>query len=59
MAGFHYVTNDIQIEPGTFFFFGGKHGMFVNFGANFLRKVHPYESKNIIPQPFHLKGPWL
>ena len=38
---------------------GGQHGMFVNFGANFLKRVHPYGSKNIVPQPFHPKGPWV
>ena len=42
-----------------YLFLGAQHGMFVNFGAHFLKRVHPYESKNIIPQPFHLKGPWV
>ena len=52
MAGFHYVTKDINIvrRSQKYLFLGAQHGMFVNFGANFLKRVHPYESKNIIPQ---------
>ena len=48
-----------QYRSRKYLFLGAQHGMFVNFGAHFLKRVHPYESKNIIPQPFHLKGPWV
>ena len=36
-----------------------ENGYYFNFEVNFLKRVHPYGSKNIFPQTFHLKGPWV
>ena len=36
-----------------------ENGYYFNFEVNFLKRVHPYGGKNIFPQTFHLKGPWV
>ena len=36
-----------------------ENGYFFTFGANFLKLLQPYGSKNIFPQTFHPKGLWV
>ena len=59
---FPFVMNHIILGLGKLFGGGVKIAIFAifsNFEANFLKRVHPYGSKNIFPQPFPPKGLWV